>query len=54
MRLPSWLNCGTAAALAGFAVFVLLAWILLQILCHGPGAANSSLEYTGPMPGTGP
>lgn len=53
-RLPSWLNCGTLAALAGFFVFVILAYVLVQILCYGPGgAAQSSFEYPGPIPGGG-
>lgn len=37
MRRPAWLNCGTLLAVAGVLVFVVLAIVLVQILCWGPG-----------------
>lgn len=47
-RLSRLLNCGTILALAGFAVFVVLAIALVQILCHGPGGAGAgSLRFPG-------
>ncbi|MGH7565140.1 MAG: hypothetical protein ACREK5_12070 [Gemmatimonadota bacterium] len=36
---PRFVNCGTVLALFGLGVFVLLGYVLLQILCHGPGGA---------------
>lgn len=47
-RAPSrFLNCGTALALAGLGVFVLLGFVLFQILCHGPGGAVPTPLYPG-------
>lgn len=43
-RLPAWLNCGTILALLGVAVFVVLAIVLVQILCHGPGGLAPTPE----------
>lgn len=44
-----WLNCGTLLALAGFGVFLILAIVLFQILCYGPGGlAGGSLLRPGP------
>ena len=42
-----FLNCGTLLALLGLGVFALLAYILIQILCHGPGGAAPVPRYPG-------
>ncbi|HUP00483.1 MAG TPA: hypothetical protein VM737_03055 [Gemmatimonadota bacterium] len=42
------MNCGTLLALAGVAVFVVLGYVLAQILCYGPGGAGAgSMRYPG-------
>lgn len=47
-RWPGWINCGTLLGLLGLVVFAILAVVLLQILCHGPGGAGtSSMRYPG-------
>lgn len=43
-RLPGWINCGTLLALFGVLVFVVLAVILVQILCYGPGGLAPTPE----------
>lgn len=40
-----FLNCGTLLALFGLGVFALLAYVLFQILCHGPGGAVPVPRY---------
>lgn len=37
MRLPDSVNCGTLLAMLGVVVFVILAIVLVQMLCYGPG-----------------
>lgn len=42
---PRFVNCGTLLALLGLGVFVLLGYVLIQILCHGPGGAVPIPRY---------
>lgn len=44
---PRFVNCGVLLALAGLGVFVLLGFVLFQILCHGPGGAVPTPEFPG-------
>ena len=44
---PRFVNCGVLMALAGLAVFAVLGWVLIQILCHGPGGAVPIPAYPG-------
>lgn len=44
MRRPDYVNCGTALALLGVLVFVILAIVLVQMLCYGPGGLAPTPE----------
>ncbi|MBW3660260.1 MAG: hypothetical protein KY397_01325 [Gemmatimonadetes bacterium] len=44
MRLSDYVNCGTLLALLGVAVFVILAIVLVQMLCHGPAGLAPTPE----------
>lgn len=47
-ELSRYLNCGTLLSLVGVGVFLILGYILAQILCFGPGGAGTgSLRYPG-------
>ena len=44
---PRFANCGVVLALAGLGVFLLLGWVLVQILCYGPGGVVPFPRYPG-------
>ena len=43
-----FINCGTVMAVAGFLVFALLGYVVVQFLCYGMGgAAGGSMRFPG-------
>lgn len=44
MRITDYVNCGTVLAFLGVLVFLGLAIVLVQMLCHGPGGLAPTPE----------
>lgn len=44
MRISDYVNCGTLLGFLGVLVFLILAIVLFQILCYGPGGLAPAPE----------